>query len=119
MPKPPAAFSPLTMTRSSLSWVRRAASRTLTTSRPGLPIMSPKKRRFMPRGSSEGAQAVFGQHHDEPPIMHLCGKRGDFLPGIGDADGRLIQSGDGAIVNAAAIAQTVTAGVKGQQRHQQ
>ena len=44
MPKPPAAFSPLTMTKSSLSVSMRRGSSAVTTSRPGFPMMSPRKR---------------------------------------------------------------------------
>src|SRR5438105_3862373 len=118
-PKPPAAFSPLAITKSSLSLWRSAGSSAWTTSRPGLPIMSPIKSRFMKGGSSKFPDALFGKDHVQAPIMGLARKRGGFLTGIGDADGRNIQQGDGAIIEAAAIAQPGAGGIKRQQRHQQ
>src|SRR5208283_3003285 len=45
MPKPPAAFSALTTTKSSLHALRRAGKREITASRPLRPTTSPRKSR--------------------------------------------------------------------------
>ena len=44
--------------------------------------------------------------------MHIAGKRGDFLAGISNADGRHIQKCQGPVIKAAAIAETIAVPVE-------
>src|SRR5690606_24818848 len=126
MPKPPAAFSPLTMTKSSRKSEISPGSRSQTAVRPVRPTMSPRKRTRMPRllqGRTESAQAAFGQDFRQHDVVRLIRNTLHLLAVEGDADqpqrvaGRT-QPPDRAIVIAAAIADAMAAQVEGGERHQ-
>src|SRR5215467_4477618 len=105
MPKPAAAFSPLTTTKSSPSSRRNRGTCSTTTSRPDRPTISPQKRRRMRLADPDG----FALGHD--PVERLIGvvaRHGrHFQCGEGDSDGERFangaQLGNGAVVEAAAI----------------
>src|SRR5438067_8246921 len=65
MPKPPAAFSPLMMTKSSFHWLTSPGKRSATILRPLRPTTSPTKNRRISSGSATIDQLVFRQHQVE------------------------------------------------------
>src|SRR5690242_12500387 len=81
MPKPPAAFSPLTTTRSSFHSETRPGSRSFTIARPDRPTTSPMKRIRMRLLFAEIDRFALGKQEVELCIMlggrNMC----DFLSG--------------------------------------
>src|ERR687888_281684 len=69
MPNPPAAFSPLAMTRSTRWWSTRRCNSREMTCRPGLPMMSPMKRILT--GILDGPGLADHVHLDLSRIGHL------------------------------------------------
>src|SRR5882724_9483180 len=109
MPKPAAAFSPFTMTKSSPSSRRSRGTCSTTTSRPERPTISPQKRRRMGLADPHG----FALGHDpiERLIAIIARYRRRFQSREGHADGErfasVAQLGDRAVVEAAAIAKAI------------
>src|SRR5215831_15828079 len=114
MPKPPAAFSPLTTTKSSARSRRSRGNISITTARPARPTRSPQNRILMGRASGplgRPAHGVLCRQPVELLVVILTRHRLDLLPRIGEADRRHraqgAQLGQRAIVEAAAIAQPI------------
>src|ERR1700678_3027826 len=104
MPKPPAAFSPLTMTQSRSKAVRNFGNSCETTMRPARPTTSPMNRRRMHSSRFAVDPFALREHEIKPLVVSLGGKVGYFLHRIGDADrGHLTRStqlGERSIVEA-------------------
>src|SRR4051795_9014372 len=88
MPKPPAEFSPLTMTKSSAQSRRSRGRCSSTTARPERPTTSPMKRkRMLSRGPAVDGFA-FRYHECERMVVRFGGNAFDFLGGEGQPDGK-------------------------------
>src|SRR5262245_38260304 len=111
MPKPPAAFSPLTTTRSSFHSAIRPGSRSYTILRPLRPTTSPMNRIRMRSGPAAVDHVPLGQHKVEPGVARRGRHFGDLLRRIGDADRddgfHAAQPRDGHVVIAGAVADAV------------
>src|SRR5687767_8478953 len=122
MPKPPAAFSPLTMTTSSFQSAISPGSRSCSTTRPLRPTTSPTKRTRMLLPAAID-QFALGEHHVEPRIARRERHHGNVLRMIGkpDRDHGLEHAKpiDGEVVIAGAIADTVALAVEGRERDEQ
>src|SRR6266403_931356 len=78
IPRPPAAFSPFTMTKSKPYFDFSSASRAITAVRPGSPTMSPRKRTVSPRFDRDKRES--SACLDEPWLAEIfyaaiCGER--------------------------------------------
>src|SRR5690348_17991692 len=90
MPKPCAAFSPLTTTRSSPKARRRRGSSAATASRPARPTTSPQSNSLMPRPSSlalaEPLHAAFSDHRVKRHVGRFVRQLAFLLDGECQAD---------------------------------
>src|SRR5689334_14237737 len=77
MPKPAAAFSPLTTTKSRPSCSRNFGTFLITASRPDRPTMSPQNRTFI--FLDKGASALVGQQPIESLVVRIVRHFGDDL----------------------------------------
>src|SRR5262249_9770775 len=131
MPKPAAAFSPFTATKSRPSSRRRRGTSLITMSRPGRPTMSPQNRTFMPSTFQsrvgytldKGASALVGQQPIEPLIGRAVRNLGHELSVEANSHGRDLVPGpqrrERAIVEAAAVAQAPSLFIAGKQWNDQ
>src|SRR5215831_19567036 len=121
MPKPPAAFSPLTTTRSSFQSAINFGNRAVTAARPERPTTSPMKRIRMQSLPAEIDRLVLGEHEIEPCIACRGGHLGNFLNGERNPDrghGLLrAQRRNRHVVITCAIADTMTGSVESRKRH--
>src|ERR1041384_2451323 len=81
MPKPPAAFSPLTTTRSSFHSETRCGSRSFSIARPDRPTTSPMKRIRMRLLFTEIDRFALGQQEVELSIVRCVRNMRNFLCG--------------------------------------
>src|ERR1700730_12369961 len=86
MPKPPAAFSPLTITQSSFQSLTRAGKRSVTMFRPLRPTTSPTNRMRMRSSLAAVDDLALGQDEVEPGIARRRGHARDLLRGEGEPD---------------------------------
>src|SRR5690349_666340 len=125
MPKPPAAFSPLTTTKSALRPARKAGACFNKASRPLRPTTSPRNRSLI-------SPSIFSRYLQGEPLGHdpvqrlvvLVPRHGcHFLRGIPDSNRRhrLLppQPIQRPIIEPGAVPQAEPGAVEGQQGHQQ
>src|SRR5689334_16689888 len=89
MPKPPAAFSPFTMTRSSFQSRTRRGSRSATIARPLRPTTSPMNRIRTSSGLPRVAKidgVALREHEIKGGVAGGAGDGGNLLRRVGDAD---------------------------------
>ena len=126
MPKPPAAFSPLTMTKSSRKSEIRPGSRSHTAVRPERPTMSPRKRSLIAPSTRIGAKRRNPLSVRISGMITSCHSSGTSgtswqskaMPISRGGAAGLDQPRDGAVVVAGAVADAVAAAVEGGERHQ-
>src|SRR5260370_21269759 len=87
MPNPPAAFSPLTMTKSSRHRARKIGNWARSTLRPDRPTTSPTNSSRIASGAPAIDQFALGQHEVETLIVRFVGNI-SLGGGIGDSDRR-------------------------------
>src|SRR5688500_1668121 len=108
MPKPPAEFSPLAITRSMFSRSTMRARCSATTARPGCAKISPIKRRFMKLGKNRSGELrseierVGSRRSVFQTVVDLLFSDHAFLdeapPGLGDIDSGGAAAGAGSAV---------------------
>src|SRR3954447_18433432 len=120
IPKPPAAFSPLTTTASSRQRSRKAGRRSATTVRPGRPTTSPRKRRRMSGFCPRTDHLRLRHHNVEPPIVILRRHTLDLLRGEREADRQdrvhVGERRDGTVEMALAVTDAAALPVEGGER---
>src|SRR5947207_534871 len=123
MPKPPAAFSPLTTTKSSFQRSTSPGRRWVTAVRPLRPTTSPMNSSRISRGPAKVNHLALGEHEIERSVPFGRRHGGDLLGGKRQADRhhRFLgaQPVDGEIIVAGAVADAVTASIEGGERHEQ
>src|SRR5579872_750722 len=122
MPKPPAAFSPLTTTKSSRHFSRSCGNCVLTTVLPLRPTTSPMNKRRIRSGVRASDQFALRQYKIEPLIVRLVRQAIAFGDAIGHPHGERAtlgsQRGQRAIVVAGAIADAMTAPIETGERYE-
>src|SRR5580658_79854 len=131
MPKPAAAFSPLTTQKSMASAARIRGSSAMTASRPVRPSTSPKNsnrmeypdRRRLREARARLNDALLGQHQIKCLIPAIHGQFVDPLCRIGHTDREHAlarpQAREGPVVKSCAPAQPVVAAIEGEERDEQ
>src|SRR6476660_2085788 len=121
MPKPPAAFSPLTTTRSSFQSAISPGSRSVTIVRPDRPTTSPMKRLRMPSVYAQIDNLALRSHEIEARVALRCMHARNLLCGKCNSDGSNGLPGAQCInchvVIARAVTDAVARTIKGSQRH--
>src|SRR5947209_3066938 len=121
MPKPPAEFSPLTMTKSSAQSRRSRGRWSSTTARPERPTTSPMNRRRMLSRGPAVDRFAFRYHECERVVVRLRRNGCDFLHGEGETDGEGALGGERRerrVVIAGAIAESVAGAIECGKRHE-
>src|SRR5882724_12203236 len=121
MPKPPAAFSPLTMTRSTAQSRIMPGKCSEMAVRPALPTTSPTKR-MRKLQTPEIEQLRFRYQIIQRHVVWQRRNSLDFLHREGEADGddflRITQARERAVIMSGAITDPVTRSVERGQRNQ-
>src|SRR5467141_2350815 len=123
MPNPPAAFSPLTTTRSSFQSAIRPGRRLSTIARPLRPTISPTNRMRTVSPLPARDRLALGQHEIETRVVRQRRHCIDLLHRVGkpEGDDRLLgaQCMEGEIVIAGSIADPAAAAIERRERHDQ